>query len=180
VAFRTLTDEEEKEFLRLSKFYWAEAKRCRSAKAYLAGCVMLGSALETLLTLMINCYPEEAELTGKIPAKNNKPKPLLDWTLAELLRVAKTAGWLPAGLDVNKDDWNNRAAKIGDYAEVARMVRNLLHPAKYREEHFRKRMTRKYLERQFETVSACNDWLLAHISDSILAQLEKEEAEEQG
>jgi hypothetical protein len=76
MAFTTLINEEEKEFHRLSQFYWQEALRCEHAKAYLAGCVMLGSALETLLILMINCYPEEAEQTGKVPMAKGKPKPL--------------------------------------------------------------------------------------------------------
>ena len=61
MPFTTLTDEEEKELYRLSRFYWQEALRCEEAKAYLAGCVMLGSALETLLILMINIYAAEAE-----------------------------------------------------------------------------------------------------------------------
>lgn len=61
MAFTTLTDTQEKEFYRLSRLYWQQALRCEEAKAYLAGCVMLGSALETMLILMINCYPNEAE-----------------------------------------------------------------------------------------------------------------------
>ena len=39
--FTILTDEEEKELYRLSRFYWQEALRCE--KTRLAGCVMLGS-----------------------------------------------------------------------------------------------------------------------------------------
>jgi hypothetical protein len=50
---------------------------------------MLGSALETLLILMVNVYPDEAEQTGKVPMRKGKPKPLLDWQLIELLRVPK-------------------------------------------------------------------------------------------
>ena len=61
MTFTTLTDEEKKELYRLNRFYWKEARRCERAKAYLAGCVMLGSALETLLILMINCHSDEAE-----------------------------------------------------------------------------------------------------------------------
>lgn len=44
MPFTTLRDEEEKELYRLSRFYWQEAIRCEESKAYLAGCVMLGSA----------------------------------------------------------------------------------------------------------------------------------------
>jgi hypothetical protein len=47
MALTTLTDEEQKELYRLSRFYWKEAQRCDKAQAYLAGSVMLGSALET-------------------------------------------------------------------------------------------------------------------------------------
>ena len=47
MPFTTLSDAEEKELYRLQRFYWQEAKRCEQTEAYLAGCVMLGSALET-------------------------------------------------------------------------------------------------------------------------------------
>ena len=64
MPFTTLTDEEEKELYQLNRFYWKEALRCEEAKAYLAGCVMLGSALETMLTLMVNCYPTRRSKLG--------------------------------------------------------------------------------------------------------------------
>jgi hypothetical protein len=85
MPFTTLSSEEEKELWRLSRFYWQEALRCERGKAYLAGCVTLGSALETLLILMINCFSDEADQTGKIPRNKDKLKPLLDWQLVELL-----------------------------------------------------------------------------------------------
>lgn len=152
----TLQDDEEKEFYRLSRFYWKEAVRCEEAKAYLAGCVMLGSALETLLILMVNVFPEEAAVTGRLPKKDGKAKPLLDWDLSALLKVAKAAGWLPSGLALD-DEWCNRKALVGDYAEVVRMVRNLAHPARYRKDHYRSRVTKKYLQRQFDMVLLCRD-----------------------
>ena len=158
----------------MQRFYSKEAIRCEEAKAYLAGCVMLGSALETLLILMINAHDEEAERTGKIPTSKGKPKPLLKWDLGELLAVAKTAGWLPTGLSLN-DAWNRRKAKVGDYAEVVRMVRNLAHPARYLKDHRRGRVTNKYLQRQFEIVLACRDWLAAHNNRELLKHLEDEE-----
>ena len=128
--------------------------KCEEAKAFLAGSVMLGSALETLLILMVNCYSEEAERTGVVPKKKGVVKPLMDWTLADLLKVAKAAEWLPSGLNL-EDDWDRRKAKIGDYAEVTRMVRNLVHPARYVRDHHRSRVTANYLHRQFEIVLLC-------------------------
>src|SRR5271156_2871173 len=66
MSFTKLTDTEEKELLRLNRFYFEEAKRCEAGKAYLARCIMLGSALETLLTLMVNVHSDDAENTGKL------------------------------------------------------------------------------------------------------------------
>src|SRR5580658_5005942 len=124
MPFKTLTEEEEKELWRLNRFYWKEAERCEEAKAYLAGCVMLGSALENILILMISLYDEDADRTGKVPLKDGKPKPILKWDLVELLRVAKAAGWLPAGLKLG-EAWDTRKARVGDYAEATREMRNL-------------------------------------------------------
>jgi hypothetical protein len=173
MPFTTLTDDEEKEFYRLSQFYWKEAGRCEEAKAYLARCVMLGSALETLLILMINCYSDEADQTGRVPMRKGKPKPLLDWQFIELLRVAKAAQWLPSALNLD-DCWNTRKARIGDYAEVVRQVRNLAHPVRYVEDHHRKRVTRKYLQWQFDVVLLCRDWLAERNNKSLLEHMKAE------
>jgi hypothetical protein len=173
MPFATLTDEEEKELYRLQHFYWKEALRCEEAKAYLAGCVMLGSALETLLILMINIYSDEADQTGKVPMKKGKPKPLLEWQFIELLRVAKAAQWLPSALEL-QDAWSSRKARIGDYAEVVRQVRNLAHPARYAADHYRSRVTAKYLQRQFDVVLLCRDWLSARNNKSLLEHMKAE------
>lgn len=173
-SFAPLTDEEEKELYRLHRLYYREAHKCEIAKAYLAGCVMLGSALETMLVLMINVYPEEAEQTGRIPQYRNKPKALRHWKLEELLRVVKAAGWLPFGLDAEKDDWDSRKARIGDYAEVVRMVRNLVHPARYMADRPGGRATLNRLRWQFKVVDLCRDWLLTHVHKSLRAQMEAE------
>lgn len=173
MPFATLTEDEEKELYRLQRVYWREALRCEEAKAYLAGCAMLGSALETLLILMINCHDDEADKTGKVPTVKGKPKPLLEWKFIELLRVAKASGWLPSQLDLN-DRWSSRKARIGDYAEVVRMVRNLVHPASYASEHYRSRVTAKFLQRQFEVVLLCRDWLAERNNKSLREHMKAE------
>jgi len=173
MSFTTLSDDEERELYRLSSLYWKEALRCEEAKAFLAGSVLLGSALETLLILMVNCYPEEAELTGLIPMRKKVGRPLLEWDLADLLRVAKAANLLPSGLTFGAD-WDRRKAKVGDYAEVVRIVRNLVHPARYVEDHYRSRVTAKILRRQFEIVLLCRDWLVER-NDKALREHMREE-----
>ena len=76
MTFETINEEQERELYRLMRFYWAEARRCEESKAYLAGRAMLGSALEAILMLMVNAHLEEAEATGVIPTRANKPVPL--------------------------------------------------------------------------------------------------------
>jgi hypothetical protein len=177
MPFTTLTEDEERELWRLQRYYWKEALRCEQTKAYLAGCVMLGSALETVLILMISLYHDEAHRTGKAPHNKGKPKPLLKWDLIDLIAVAKAAGWLPAGLKLG-DDWDWKQARVGDFAEVVRMVRNLAHPARYLKDHPRGRVTKKYLQRQFEIVLACRDWLAAHNNRELLKHIKEEEERE--
>jgi hypothetical protein len=173
MTFTTLNMEQERELYRLSRFYWREALRCEKARAFLAGSVMLGSALETLLLLMINAYPEEAERTDCVPTRKGVALPLMQWKLVDLLRVAKAANWLPSGLNF-KDDWDRRKAKVGDYAEVVRMVRNLVHPARYVEDHYRNRVTAKYLQRQFDVVLLCRDWLVERNNKSLREHMREE------
>ena len=165
MTFTTLSDEEQQEYWRLYRMYLREARRCERANAYLAGCVMLGSALETLLSLMVEVFADDAEKTGKIPTKKGRPKSLVDWDLGELLRVAKAAKWLPAALELS-DEWNSRKARIGDHAEIVRMVRNLAHPGRYRKDHFRGRFTRRTYQRQYQRVEFCKDWLSNHAASA--------------
>lgn len=177
MIFSKLTESEERELYRLNRLYWREALRCEEAKAYLAGCVMLGSVLETLLILMVNIYPEEVEQTGKFPTNPNKRKSLLKWDLADLLTVAKAANWLPFALELS-DVWSSRKARIGDYAEVVRMVRNLAHPARYAKDHYRRRVTAKHLQFQFEVVQSCRSWLADHNAKSLLEHMAMADADD--
>ena len=93
-----LSKDEANELFRLYKFFIQEADRCKEAKAYHAGSVMLGSALEAILVLFVDMYPEESLATGECHKRDKKILPLLKWDLSHLLSVAKSAGWLPNSL----------------------------------------------------------------------------------
>src|SRR5215467_3997651 len=97
--------------------YYREAKRCVDAKAYLAGCIVAGSALETQLTAMVHLYADEVEQAGLVVQRRGAAKPLLEWTLSDLLKAAAGMAWLPRGLR-DGDRWSRRKAKMGDNAEV--------------------------------------------------------------
>lgn len=165
-----LDEQQTKELLRLIRYYRDEAYRCKEVKAYLAGCGMAGAALEAIIIMMVDTYPEEV-----IPYLSSKyiNKSPLNWDLIELLNVAKKAGWLPHSLNLT-EEWNARKAKIGDYAEVLRQIRNLLHPGRYLKDHYRKRITAKHLDLSLDILLFSVDWFLHKVNQSIASQLEEE------
>lgn len=165
-----LSDEQEQELRRLFRYYGLEAKRCEKAKAYLAGCVMAAGSMEAALILMVNAFSQDIPANAKLPSKR-----LLKWDLAQLLVVAKMAGWLPAGLDVDNDEWIAQKAQVGDRAEVVRLLRNLLHPGRYVDDHHRQRVTKKYLKFAFDVAIEVVDSLFARIEKSVLERAKAEE-----
>jgi hypothetical protein len=172
-----LDEEQHNEVVRLSRVYYREAQKCKNSKAYLAGCVMMGAALEASLLAFVNCYTDEALRSPVAPTKKGKTKPLVKWSLAELLAVVKERGWLPFGLSLN-EQWAARKAHIGDYAEALRQTRNLVHPIRYALDLPRKRVTKRYLERSFEIFEVATDYLLNKIGESLRAALEEQNEEE--
>jgi hypothetical protein len=165
------------EVLRLARLYYGEAKKCQDAKAFLAGCVMIGAAFEALLLSFADCYPDEVMNSKVAPRANGEVKPLINWSLSNLLDVAKDQNWLPAALSTD-EDWNDAKAQIGDYGEVIRLIRNLVHPARYATDMPRKRITKKYLERSFEIIDVANDYLMDRIGKSFRVAIEQEEGKD--
>lgn len=163
--------------LHLSRVYYREVQKCKNSQAYLAGCVMMGAALEASLLAFVNCYPDEALRSPITPTKKGKTKPLVEWSLSELLAVVKERGWLPFGLSLN-DQWSARKAHIGDYAEALRQTRNLVHPIRYALDLPRKRVTKRYLERSFEIFEVVTDYLLNKIGESLRAAFEAQNEED--
>lgn len=173
--FAYLEDGEFNELLRLQRLYYREARKCEKARAYLPGCAMLGAALEAGLIAMMHCFAEEVVECGSLPLAKGDIKPLLEWKLAELLRIAKKLGWLPAGLQLGQA-WDTKHANIGDHAEVVRILRNLVHPASYLAEHTGKRVTSRHLSHSFEVLDATRKHLLRKLNASIRVALEAEVA----
>ena len=169
-----LSSEQEKEIMPLAIQYKREAKKCLGAKAYLSGCVLMGAAMEAILLSTANCFPEIVMSTKHAPKKNGKIKRLDRWTLMDLLAVAKELNWLPSGLSP-EDEWNSANAKIGDYVDVVRNIRNLIHPVRYLDHFGRKRFTKKYLEACFEIVDTAIEYLSSLIKDSLSIMLEEKE-----
>ena len=178
-----LSEEDFTEIQRIAKAYIRDAKRCKQGKAYIAGCVMAGAALEALLCLMVACYIDEVNLllhNGSNYMQKLQKKDLHNWTLENFLLVAKKIGWLPYTLEAgingqSRDHWNSKKARIGDYSEIVRIMRNCVHPKSYMKEHRHKRFTANHLDHALEIVSCIEDHLYhSHLAPSIIEALQDE------
>jgi len=95
---------------------WAEAQQCLDAKAYLASIIMMGSLLEGLLLAVCQRNPRLANSCSAAPkdSQSGKIKRFHEWSLAEMIDVAHSVGWLD--LDVKR------------FSHELRIFRNLVHP----------------------------------------------------
>ncbi len=165
--FAELTESEFNDLGRISRFYYHQAEKCSETKAYLAGCVMLGAALEANLVAMVCCFPEEVSRCCKLPKnKNGKAKPVLAWTLRQLLDIAKELDWLPSKL-IESEEWDSKKAHIGDWSDILRELRNLIHAGRYLTDYPNTRITKKYLEISFEILEVANDHLRERVDSSL-------------
>jgi hypothetical protein len=149
--------QQSKELWRLVDLYRAEAEKCSKIGAYLAGCVMLGSALEAGLLLMAECHVKNVQASARVPRTNRgAPKPPQKWTLGELLDVGKDMTWLPAA-----------PGHVGDYAWAVQRTRNLVHAGKYVTEYAGVDVGEEDYERAYTVVQAAFDWLDNRICDEL-------------
>ena len=86
-----------------------EVDRCAGAKAYLAGCVLIGAMTEYLLMAMLRMFPDVVYRRGRKMSER--------WGLQALNDFAKECGWFDQA--------------VFDAAERIRQNRNLLHPNWY-------------------------------------------------
>lgn len=121
--------------------YHREAELCAETGAYLAGCVMLGAALEGAL---IGVADEEAlradieKSSHAVRDKNGNLVPAENWPLHRLIALARELNWLPAKLPPDEDidlDEALEQGDVGDFVEYVREVRNLVHPGKHVREY---------------------------------------------
>ncbi len=139
----------------------------------LGGTTLAGAALEATLIAMLHLYGDEVESAGQVACQAGKPKPLLTWKFHEMLRTTIAMRWLPHQLPKGAP-WNTRLAKIGDYAEVLQQTRNLIHPARYLQDHSPSRVTRRYVDRSIDVLDIAVQHLNAKVHDSLRRTLNNE------
>lgn len=156
-----LSDEQYNELFKQANLYRREAKKCREGKAYLAGCILIGAAFEAILLAMAHCFKEDVFEWAKSTNRLSE-KPLIKWSLNELIQAAKQLGWLPSVLSL-QEEFDEKRAQIGDYAEAIRTYRNLVHPARYLADFHGKRVTKHYLVASFEIIDTATDYLTQRV-----------------
>ena len=160
--------------------YRNQAERCKKARAYLAGCVFLGSALEAALLATAKSYPSQVRKTEKYLSKKRKRDKNLDrWGMFDLLELARELMWIPSKLTMGKvarasGISASKAFAIGDlgyFADVVREVRDLVHPGRYLRSMKNVKVTKRYYEFCYEVTEIVFDHLYAKLEASIRAQL---------
>lgn len=167
--FAHLEDSQSSELFNIETFYYCEARKCKDAQAYAAGCAMLGAALEANLMAMVAiCANDVADWYKQRHPKAKSVKKLLDryWDLGRLLDVANELGWLPRGetLGVDPKDW-----PIGAHAQVLRLLRNLVHPGRYLKDFTGYQMTADELTASFNVL----DGVYLHLHAALSARMRK-------
>ncbi len=154
------------ETIALFTFYRDEAERCRESGAYLAGCVLLASALEAALLAMAECFSEEVARFARESRAKELSRPRREWGLSQLLLVARNLGWLPSsGLDPGSTE--PREAKVGDYVEVVRVIRNLIHPAIYLREYPNEAITERHLGISYKVLEIACECLSTRLESAL-------------
>lgn len=103
---------------------WEEAVLCYRADAHLATVVMLGSLLEGALLGKASDNSAAANQAKDAPRdKNGRVRALEQWRLFDFINVASEYGWIHK--------------TRGDFVDVLRDYRNLVHPLKAKDVGFR-------------------------------------------
>lgn len=166
--------------LELANFYHEEAKKCAKGKAYLAACVMQGSALEAALQCMCFLYTKEVKRTAIYQKKQKnggirrKRYKALDLNLHELIKIADELGWFPEKIIT----WGRRTNLAG-FAQELRLLRNHVHPGEWAPKKPETlKFTKDYYGFVSEIYGVASSWLGHHVSKNVVVMLEKEEAKE--
>lgn len=151
--------------LGLFEFYQQEARKCGDGGAYLAGGVLLASALEAALLAMAQCFPQDVKRAVRASGSKEMARPPEDLGLSQLLDIARRLDWLPsagepaANIDPSK-------AQVGDYVEVIRALRNLVHPSVCLKEFDSVDVRPEHLDLLFRVLDAACDCLGAALRDA--------------
>jgi hypothetical protein len=153
--------------------YHREAERCVRGKAYLAAIVMQVCVLEASLQAMCSIYSADVKKTATYQKKKFRKKRnrVLEFTLNQLINIAREVGWFPPKVTT----WGGRRTDLAGFAHEIRNVRNLVHPSvMIKDGGDRIRFSKAQFDAVFEVFDVANSWLLHRINQRLLKKLERE------
>jgi len=113
--------------LKIYQRYHSEAHRCYKQKCYIGSFVLYGAALEALLLSFCFVYAEAVRKTSVYLNKKKRCKRkkgiFLEFTLKELLDIARELNWIPFDKKVEN------IGKVENWIQRVKETRNLVHPA---------------------------------------------------
>jgi hypothetical protein len=110
--------------LKLARHWEIEADRCAKSRAYYGACILAAASIEAMLLATCDLLPDEVREAA--PKLNLRLRGSIGHLgLAELIKIATTAGWLAPDLqDSSKPD-------IQAITDLVRRLRNLSHPGRH-------------------------------------------------
>jgi hypothetical protein len=171
VRLRMLSKGRFNNLIRLVNEYDREVRRCTKARAYYAANALLGAQLEGMLLGMCDLFPEEVRKWFADLPSGQRPKNAIEkWDLATLSRVARDLKWLPARSKPRGH------YKIGDWVDLVREMRNLVHPGRHLRDYPKLRIRNTHLSNAKDVFNAANSWLMAKIGDDLERAIKREES----
>jgi hypothetical protein len=168
----------------LTRFYKREAEKCEQQRAYLAGSILYGAALEAGLLAMARCYPSQVRRTRTY--QRHKGQRLDKWELDSLLKLGRELNWTLSKLPIDKTARKSgvspeRAYARGDLgyaADVVREIRDMAHPGRYVRLWKGVKITKGYYVFCETIVRLVFDHLYQTLEQSIRKSLEKKASPE--
>jgi hypothetical protein len=140
----------------LAVVYHDEAERCADVGAYHAACLMIAAAAEAALLATATLHRDELVAQGSWPFQGDVPRPPERLGLAELCKLARDAGWLPALGEGELRDPSD--SEVGDPVEFVRWLRNVAaHPGRLVREDPRLKMDEPAYRNAYGVVRAVFD-----------------------
>ena len=162
----------------LMRVYASEAKRCEKQRAYLAGSILYGAALEAALLAMAKCYPSRVRRTQTYQRQNRRR--LDKWSLDLLLKLGRELKWIPSRGPIDEIarrsgiSWDKAwsSGDLGYLADAVREIRDMVHPGRYIRLWKWVKITKGNYEFCDEVVRFVFDYLRAELEQSVLKSLE--------
>lgn len=167
---RMLSQSRSNRLLKLINGYDREVRRCAKVRAYHAACILLGAQLEGMLLAICDMYPKEVRKWFRQQPPKQRPQNAIDqWRLDSLSRVARDLGWLPTRSS------SRAPRKAGDWIDLLRELRNLVHPGKHLRDYPKIRIGKLHLSDAEVVFGAANRWLLSKVTTDLQRAMQREE-----